>query len=79
MFKEKAAKPQSQKRTHGSQHMITHPKKARLVDDEEASNSPNTSQTDDKVANMVYQREQNLHFTMPVIKNTRDKKTKIAC
>lgn len=27
MFKEKAAKPQSQKRKHGSQHMITHPKK----------------------------------------------------
>lgn len=42
------AKPQSQKRKHGSQHMITHPKKARLVDDEEASNSRNTSQTDDK-------------------------------
>ena len=48
MFKEKAAKPQSQKRKHGSQHMITHPKKAILVDDEEASNSRNTSQTDDK-------------------------------
>lgn len=79
MFKEKAAKPQSQKRKHGSQHMITHPKKAILVDDEEASNSRNTSQTDDKVANMVYQRKQNLHFTMPVIKNTIDKKTKIAC
>ena len=59
--------------------MITHPKKARLVDDEEASNSRNTSQTDDKVANMVYQRKQNLHLTMPVIKNTIDKKTKIAC
>ena len=57
--------------------MITHPKKARLVDDEEASNSPNTSQTDDKVANMVYQRKQNLHFTMPVIKKTIDKKPKL--
>ena len=77
MFKGKAAKPQSQKRKHESQHMITHPKKARLVDDEEASNSPNTSQTDDKVANMVYQRKQNLHFTMPVIKKTIDKKPKL--
>lgn len=57
--------------------MITHPKKARLVDDEEASNSPNTSQYDDKVANMVYQRKQNLHFTMPVLKNTIDKKPKL--
>ena len=56
----------------GRSHMITHPKKAILVDDEEASNSRNTSQTDDKVANMVYQRKQNLHFTMPVIKNTID-------
>ena len=45
-----------------------------MVDDQVCCDLPYTSQNDDKMANLAYQTK-NIHSTVPVIKNTINKKT----
>ena len=69
-------KETAEKRKHISQHStITQGKKHKLVDDQVSCDLSNTSQNDDKMANMVYQTKKNIHSTIPQIKKPKIKKT----
>ena len=70
-------KETAEKRKHISQHStITHSKKRKLVDDHQVScDLSNTSQNDDKLANMAYETKKNIHSTIPQIKKPKIKKT----
>ena len=69
-------KETAEKRKRKSQHStITHSKKHKLVDDQVSCDLSNTSQNDDKMANMVNETKKNIHSTIPEIKKPKIKKT----
>ena len=69
-------KETAEKRKRKSQHStITHSKKHKLVGDQVSCDLSNTSQDDDKMANMAYETKKNIHFTIPEIKKPKIKKT----
>lgn len=68
-------KKTAKKRKHEPQHStIAHSEKPRLADDQVSCDLPNKSRDDDKMANMAYQTKENIHSTIPVIKDTINKK-----
>jgi len=46
-----------------------------MVEGQVSCDLPNTSQNDDKMANMTYQTKKNIHSTMPIIQDTLNEKT----